>query len=168
MDASSEQEWNSVDRRWITASRIANYVGSFVLSAILLGIVVIVWLANDTSHWPAIIVFVCFLPLILGGFIYGHIEPSLEYHRLSYRVGELGLEIRRGIIRKHRIAIPLSRIQHADVSQGPLERKYEISKLIIYTAGTQHASIDLPGLQFETAQQLRAMLITGRESADGV
>ncbi len=52
-------------------------------------------------------------------------------------------------------------MQHTDVSQGPIERLFELSTLIIYTAGTEHASISLGGLARETAFLIRDHLIEG-------
>ena len=51
--------------------------------------------------------------------------------------------------------MPRSRVQHTDVSQGPLERHYGLGTLVVYTAGTDHARVSLPGLAHEVAIQLR-------------
>ena len=58
-------------------------------------------------------------------------------------------------------SVPRSRVQHTDVSQGPIERLFELSTLIIYTAGTEHASISLSGLPRATALEIRDHLIEG-------
>ncbi len=51
--------------------------------------------------------------------------------------------------------VPRSRVQHTDVSQGPLERRYGLGTLVVYTAGTNHARVALPGLAHEVARALR-------------
>ena len=53
------------------------------------------------------------------------------------------------------INVPRSRVQHTDVSQGPLERGHGLGTLVIYTAGTDHARVDLPGLDHATALRIR-------------
>jgi membrane protein YdbS with pleckstrin-like domain len=63
--------------------------------------------------------------------------------------------------------VPRSRVQHTDVAQGPLDRKYGLGKLIIYTAGTQHSRVELPGLEHQTALAIRDHLLP-RQAADVV
>jgi uncharacterized protein len=63
--------------------------------------------------------------------------------------------------------VPRSRVQHTDVSQGPLERKHGLGRLVIFTAGTQHSRVELPGLAHHTALDIRDRLLP-RQTADVV
>ena len=63
--------------------------------------------------------------------------------------------------------VPRSRVQHTDVAQGPLERRYGLGTLVIYTAGTEHAKVALPGLAYADALRIRDQLLP-REGADAV
>jgi membrane protein YdbS with pleckstrin-like domain len=81
------------------------------------------------------------------------------YRRTSYVVSPRGLEIRRGVWWRDVISVPRSRIQHIDVTQGPVQRAYALATLVLYTAGTQHAKIELDGLAFDTATALRRDLL---------
>lgn len=56
-------------------------------------------------------------------------------------------------------AVAINRIQHAELSQGPLERRLNIARLILYTAGGAGADITIPGLPTATAQQLKAHVL---------
>jgi membrane protein YdbS with pleckstrin-like domain len=93
--------------------------------------------------------------------------PAIEYERASYVLDDRGIEIRRGVLWRRVINVPRSRVQHTDVSQGPLERSHGLGTLVIYTAGTDHAQVDLPGLAHETALTIRDHLLP-RELADAV
>ncbi len=68
-----------------------------------------------------------------------------EYRHTFYRLDAQGIEIRRGVYWRVVINVPRSRVQHTDVSQGPVERRYGLGTLVIYTAGTDHAKVDLAG-----------------------
>ena len=57
------------------------------------------------------------------------------------------------------VSVPQTRVQHTDVSQGPLERALGLATLIIHTAGTQNASVSLGGLRREDAQRIRDYLV---------
>jgi membrane protein YdbS with pleckstrin-like domain len=65
--------------------------------------------------------------------------PALEHRHTGYRVDQDGIEIRKGVFWRSVANVPRSRIQHTDVSQGPLERNFELSTLHVYTAGTEHS-----------------------------
>ena len=82
-------------------------------------------------------------------------------------VDDAGLEIARGVYWRTVTNIPKSRIQHTDVSQGPLERRYGLGTLVVYTAGTHHSEVKLPGLEFTIAQRIRAHLLP-RDHGDAV
>lgn len=87
--------------------------------------------------------------------------PGLRYRYASYRVGERGLWIRRGVVWRSEISLPKSRVQHTDVSQGPLQRRFDIATLVLHTAGTQYAAVSLSGLSHEAALAIRDYLIEG-------
>jgi membrane protein YdbS with pleckstrin-like domain len=83
----------------------------------------------------------------------------VAYRHASYRVDELGIEIRRGVFWRTVVNVPRSRVQHTDVSQGPLERRYGLGTLAIYTAGTDHARVGLAGLEHGRALAIRSHLL---------
>ena len=64
------------------------------------------------------------------------------------------------------MVVPRSRVQHIDVSQGPIERSYGLATLSIHTAGTEYSKVDLPGLGHSVALTVRdALLPKGAEPA---
>ncbi len=85
--------------------------------------------------------------------------PGKSYRYSSYRLDDDGLEIRRGVIWRSIINVPRTRVQHTDVSQGPIERSHGLSTLIVHTAGTEHAQVALFGLSRENALSLRDQLL---------
>jgi membrane protein YdbS with pleckstrin-like domain len=85
--------------------------------------------------------------------------PPVAYAHTSYRVDDQGIEIRTGVYWRAVINVPRSRVQHIDVSQGPVERRYGLGTLVIYTAGTEHAKVDLEGLEHGRALRIREHLL---------
>ncbi len=96
-----------------------------------------------------------------------HKWPVLHHRHASYTVNPDGIEIRNGVVWRKAINVPRSRVQHTDVSQGPLERRYGLGTLGIYTAGTDYAKVSLDGLAHETALEIRDHLLP-LEGADAV
>ncbi len=97
--------------------------------------------------------------VLLGGIVLIGWWPPLAYRYLRFGVDGTGIAIESGVLWRSRIALPRVRIQHTDVSQGPLERRYGIGTLTLYTAGSRHTRIELPGLRHEDAIALRDALL---------
>lgn len=160
--------WLSVDWNMVRAERISGWIFFAVVCLAAGGTLI----AVTAFNWPpGIVVGLLWLGFILlAAFLVWvvHFLPALQYKHLSYRLGKLGLEIRRGIFWKKRVTVPISRVQHTDVAQGPLQRRFDVGKVIVYTAGTQNASVELDGLNFTVAGKLRDSLVAHSEAADGV
>jgi len=92
---------------------------------------------------------------------WAHFWPAIAYRHASYVVSTEGIEIRRGVVFRTVINVPRSRVQHTDVSQGPLERAHDLGGLVVYTAGTDYARVRLPGLRHTTAMAIRDHLLPG-------
>ena len=73
----------------------------------------------------------------------------LRQHDISYRKGFLKFSL---------ITIPYTRIQHSEITQGPLARAMKLSTLNIFTAGGSSSDLKIPGLDPEDAQKLRTFI----------
>ncbi|HMJ94020.1 MAG TPA: PH domain-containing protein [Allosphingosinicella sp.] len=95
------------------------------------------------------------------------ISPGRHYRAWGYRMDEEDLRLRRGVWVETHTIVPLDRVQHLDLSQGPIERAFGVSRLIVHTAGTQFSRVVLPGLSRPDAERMRDEIRTriGREEA---
>ena len=93
--------------------------------------------------------------------------PAIYFRYASYIVDANGIEIREGVVWRAVTNVPRSRVQHTDVSQGPLECRFGVGTLVIHTAGTEDAVVSLAGLSHETALAIRDHLLP-REEPDAV
>lgn len=100
------------------------------------------------------------LAVIALGLLFAWYWPLARYRRLTYGVDELGLMIQEGVWWRVQIALPRVRIQHSDVSQGPLQRRYGLATLKLYTAGSRFTKVELEGLRHEEAIALRDTLLS--------
>jgi membrane protein YdbS with pleckstrin-like domain len=147
-----------LDPRWITVQRTRAIIASVVLSSASLTGTLILWLGS--GRWVTGLVLLplwAVLMTLLAWRLYTW--PAIAYRLASYRVDQDGLEIQRGVYWRTITNVPRSRVQHTDVSQGPLERRHGLGTLVVYTAGTQHAEVKLPGLAFSVARGIRAHLL---------
>jgi hypothetical protein len=79
------------------------------------------------------------------------IYPEIEYRQWYYCLTQDRIEIRKGIIFHSTTIIPITRIQHVTVNEGPLARIYKLAKVEITTAGSTN---EIDGLAVETAHEL--------------
>lgn len=160
--AFADRSFNHLHPNSVFAERIGNVIFSAVIAAGALAAFLIMLFANglELMTW-----LVLGAGLALAGFLLalGLLLPRKAWQNTTYAISDLGLEIRRGIWWKHSIDVPRSRIQHTDVQQGPLARSLGLGKLVVYTAGTEHAAVTLDGLEHERALQMRDFLLRGGE-----
>jgi uncharacterized protein len=83
------------------------------------------------------------------------VVPQRRYNRWGYDAGEDRLRVQRGYLFYSDTVVPFGRIQHMDVDQGPIERRYDLATLSAHTAGTHGSTITLPGLKHADALALR-------------
>jgi membrane protein YdbS with pleckstrin-like domain len=81
--------------------------------------------------------------------------PRRRYRAWGYAEGADELHIRHGLWTRIQTAVPFGRVQHIDVTQGPIERRFGLARLSLHTAGTRSAAIPLPGLDHGTAEEMR-------------
>ena len=81
--------------------------------------------------------------------------PPRIYRRLQYRLTERLLQVVRGWMFHVDTMVPLVRVQHLDVVQGPLDKLFGTASLVVHTAGTHNSTVTLPGLEPERAGEIR-------------
>lgn len=171
IDASApvaDGELHSLDPRFIQHSRVVGGITTAAIAAgLVLAMIIVLIAIDDMPRVLRLLIPFANLAIIVGLGILTWRWPMLEYRRSAYRVDHDGIEIRKGVAWRNVINVPRSRIQHTDVSQGPLERNFELSTLHIFTAGTEHSEVTLPGLEHSRALRIRDHLLTGGEH-DGV
>jgi membrane protein YdbS with pleckstrin-like domain len=155
---------HSVDERSVTAARIVSIPTILVVATGPFFGITLGWALGGIPD-------IVYLPLLLGGLVilggalaFAYQWPAVHHRHLHYRVDEAGVRIRRGVFWRKVISIPTSRVQHTDVSQGPLQRHFELATLTVHTAGTEGASISLEGLEHGVAQRLRDHLLPDHEA----
>lgn len=107
------------------------------------------------------------VPLALLLFWFVWLVPQRRYNRWGYDAGDDRLRIERGYLFYSDTVVPYGRIQHIDVDQGPIERRYDLATLSAHTAGTHGSTIVLPGLKHADAIALRERIREHIKAAQG-
>jgi membrane protein YdbS with pleckstrin-like domain len=156
----------SLDPRWTALQKLTRWITAGTISGGLLVALTILLLTSPPEWVRGLIALIWLVATAVFGWL-AHRWPEIEHRHSFYKVDPQGIEIRKGVVWRKVINVPRSRVQHTDVSQGPLERRYGLGTLVIYTAGTEHARIDLSGLDHATALRIRDHLLAG-EGTDAV
>jgi len=130
---------------YVPATRIAAALGLLPLLAGAIAIEV-------ADLLPAGLIFVPFGLLALVVIV---LIPLRRYRSRGYDMAADRLRVVKGVLFHADSVVPFSRVQHIDVEQGPIERAFGISRLILHTAGTHNSSVTLPGLGHEDAITMR-------------
>jgi membrane protein YdbS with pleckstrin-like domain len=94
-------------------------------------------------------------PALLLGSLLAFGLPGRRYRAWGYDVAEDELYVQNGIWLQTLTVVPFGRVQHIDVSQGPIERRYGVGVLTLHTAGTRASAVMLPGLEMADAERMR-------------
>ena len=90
-----------------------------------------------------------------GTALFSDIEPFFEYKQWSYRINEEEIYFTEGIFFKRSVTIPIVRIQNINLSEGPINRKFNLADVNIGTAG---GSYKIPNLDKEEVEKIREFL----------
>lgn len=113
---------------------------------------------NIFVEWLGVTTGFCSVILALAGLCATVVVPMLRYKFWRFEVQNDEIHIIRGIITRRHTVAPVHRIQHLDTTQNLWERMFEVSRLVLYTAGTRGADVVIPGLPPDYAEELRDAL----------
>ncbi len=85
--------------------------------------------------------------------------------RLSYRIKEYAVRekdvlYRTGWLIQRFHLVPFNRMQHCVVEAGPIDRKYGLASISIYTAASEGKDITIHGLPLADAEKLKELIIS--------
>jgi membrane protein YdbS with pleckstrin-like domain len=126
---------------------------------------------------------VLWLPLVIGGSIFARImlaetpffapaviallviavlavalAPQRIYRRLLYGLTDRQLQVLRGWLFHSDTIVPFVRVQHLDVTRGPLDKLFGTATLVVHTAGTRNSIVTVPGLAPQRAAEIRDII----------
>ena len=105
----------------------------------------------DDAAWAA-------LAVALPGALFGAWRGDRVWRHTAWRLDAAGFTLRRGRLWQRETRVPQSRVQHLDLRRGPLQRRLDLSTLVIHTAGTRHSAVGVGDLDAGDAERLRDIL----------
>jgi membrane protein YdbS with pleckstrin-like domain len=94
-------------------------------------------------------------PVLMFGIVSVVFLVPGRWRRWGYAFTDRELHVASGWLTRTHTVVPVSRVQHIDVSQGPVERSAGVATLSLHTAGTEGSLVRLPGISRERAEEIR-------------
>lgn len=95
--------------------------------------------------------------LLLAGLISRLVIKKAQLKGVALR--EHDMAYRSGLYWQKTVMLAFNRVQHVEVSSGPLQRKYGLASLKFFTAGGSSVDLKVDGLSRERAEQIRAYIL---------
>jgi len=86
--------------------------------------------------------------------------PLLDVPRRGYVVRDKDLVYKVGVVWRSVKAVPYNRVQHAETASGPVDRRFALARLTVFTAGGSGGDLRIDGLSSDVAERLRAHIAT--------
>ena len=138
-------EFEPLPKRYINYRRLTFSILLLVLSAMWIGPLIageLIGVAISGGVWLAI----ALLIFLFEKKRYSQKGLALREHDITYK---------EGVFFQKTVTIPFNRIQHSETSRGPIERKFKLSTLKIFTAGGSQSDLSISGLDPDRAQELK-------------
>jgi len=161
--------WNFLDPAVRTLWRIEALIAGLVFAVMFVGAGFIVEEVLDEER----LVFVVH-PVLIGAALavavlaWSLYVASRKYAFWRYEVGDDDLSVAHGIWWRTRTYVPRARIQHVDLTAGPIARALGLAVVSVFVSGHAGAVATIPGLRADEAERLRKVLLKLSETAPPV
>jgi membrane protein YdbS with pleckstrin-like domain len=138
-----------LDPRARTLWRLSGLLGAVPVALVAIGgAVLLVRVGLTSTPVAAAIALVITLAAAVGVWPY----PDLLWRHWRYEIGEAEVDLQHGWWTTTRTLIPMSRIQHVDTRRGPLQRRFGLASVVLYTAA---GASEIPALADDVAAAAR-------------
>ena len=144
--------------------RVRNLAAVAIAFVLLLPLILVLLAVGVDAALIGLVVLVVVLVAI--GLI-GLRMARIRYEYSSYLVGERQIEVRRGAMFRTELTIPYHRVQHVDVSAGPLEQLFGLRSLTLVTAASTISGA-IAGIEPAEADRVRAVVLARIGQGDAV
>lgn len=145
---------------------------NFALNVVVTLVLGLIW--GLSQYTPLSAITADYQPLA-GWVMLGLIALSVLYsvygisadRRVAYALREHDVGFRWGLLFRHTVIQPLTRIQHIELKRGPLERSAGLATLQVFSAGGGAHTFEIPGLPVERAEGLRQFILQHQDLQHG-
>lgn len=146
--------FHPLEKDYLLVDRITLLMTQLIFLAIAIPLFMVV----DKIQEPAIIIIAIFLFILFSTLSF--VSTSIGFKYSGYALRERDLLFRSGWLKRRVRIVVRNRIQHVSVQSGPLERKFGLSSVSIFTAGSSEADFTIKGIKEQTALGIKEWIST--------
>ena len=141
----------AIRKVWLFSNTISFVILGAITSAVEFGLIKAIPLP-----WPIPIS----MPLLwIGIWFLSANFVKRQWQSWRYEVTDHAIILSHGVWYQTQRFVPRDRVQHVDITSGPLARKFGLAHVHLYVAGAHGSVGEIPGLTPEEAENLRSMLV---------
>lgn len=146
-----------VEASYVKANILITIISTVVLSLVAL---IVQYFTQDLANTIAFHASYVILSIGLISALWGYYSDRKK----AYALRELDVSYRSGLIFRKTITQPILRIQHVEITRGPIERKLGLATLLLFSAGGALHTFAIPGLPDERAEQLKQYILDHKDT----
>jgi len=101
-----------------------------------------------------------FLPLLIVVIaVLVSVLTVMQFRVKAYALREQDIAYRSGLVFRKTVLLPFNRVQHMEVTSGPLQRRFGLASLKFFTAGGASVDLKIAGLEAPEAERLRIFIL---------
>lgn len=109
------------------------FVATLVQFLISTSILFVIWFIFG-EYLPQIVINIM-IGLVILDFLYLIVSPKVRYERYRYSITEDSIDVREGFIFIERSIVPIERLHKIAIEKRPIDRMFNLAKVIVTTAG---------------------------------
>ena len=121
--------YEKLSKKAVSCMFVATLVQVIITSAIFGGILLIF------GEYFTQIVKNIIIGIILLDILYMIVSPKVRYERYRYSITEDAIDVKEGFLFIERNIVPIERLHKIAIEKGPIDRMFNLSKVIVTTAG---------------------------------
>ena len=158
--------WQALDSRYVLRLQVQSLLlVGFALPALAAGHYLVVAVAEENVP---LAVQIGAWALFAVASAWALVWPALDVPKRGFALRDKDIVYKYGVLWRSVKAVPFNRVQHAATGSGPLDRRFGLATLTVFTAGGSGGDLRVPGLNRELAERLRGYVIDRvRHDAEG-
>ena len=142
--------YKSLDEKGKTVMRINGAIRAVIVTIIIV-IVLYFSLTNINDNFIKIIIIIISAIIFIFSVLDILLFPAIRYNRYKYLITDEKIEVKKGLFLITRSIIQIKRIQKIEISDGPVDRKFSLANVNIFTAA---GIVDIKFLRKEEAEKI--------------
>lgn len=150
-------DWQGMDPKFVRRKLTESVIGFVIVLVGITVLQVVFGIAFAEENLSISFGWLWLVPFLVAIPVFGW--PLVSVPKKGYAVRDKDIVYKSGVFWRTVTAIPFNRIQHVEKSSTPLDRRFHLATLQLFTAGGSGGDLKIHGLSAKTAERLRTFIL---------